>query len=303
MSTVAARNAEWARDLVVKNSFLHFEQSDCRTLRRTVSESDLEQLLFSYPEDAKHEACSQTASTVDTCEHTADLDTEAGASTAPAEELAEAATMVGKRRRRRNKQPASPESPSSSSSSSASSDATWTVEEVAQTTLESESLARLFGVCCVSPKLAMLAKENARIGLEAPIIEAETTTLMVRNVANRVRQAELLDTLCQLGLVGCVDFLYLPVDFRRGTNLGYFFVNFTSTAACEEFAFAVHGRKFATGSSKKTLHVAASRLQGLAALVENFRAAPVMEGSVPAEFKPLVLDCNGLPLPQAWAQA
>ncbi|GFQ02429.1 protein terminal ear1 homolog [Phtheirospermum japonicum] len=74
------------------------------------------------------------------------------------------------------------------------------------------------------------------------------------------------------------DFLYLPMDFRKKDNLGYAFVNFTTSVAAQKFkdilqnykwaTFYCHGRRF---TSNKVCDITWARVQGLEALIKRFR--------------------------------
>ncbi len=42
---------------------------------------------------------------------------------------------------------------------------------------------------------------------------------------------------------GDYDFLYLPIDFGSGYNVGYAFINFRTDADCQRFVEEFHGAK------------------------------------------------------------
>lgn len=114
------------------------------------------------------------------------------------------------------------------------------------------------------------------------------TTLMLKNVPNRLSQATLLETLqATPGVAGRFDFLYLPIDFRNGgggsfpppplsspssasssssssatapvpivrCNLGYAFVNCVDTKAASTLVEALHGRAWGAFRSRKVCEV------------------------------------------------
>merc|ERR1711862_380377 len=51
------------------------------------------------------------------------------------------------------------------------------------------------------------------------------TTVMLRNVPNNISRESLLALLDRSGFEGQYDFVYLPIDFARQSNLGYAFIN------------------------------------------------------------------------------
>jgi RNA recognition motif-containing protein len=120
--------------------------------------------------------------------------------------------------------------------------------------------------------------------------ELHLTTVMFKNIPNDYNRSMAIQLLDQAGFGARYDFLYLPVDFRSGCNLGYMFLNFVTeidAGACIErlsgfSQWAVHSRKVAS--------VVWSRpTQGFEACVERYRNSSVMHFSVPDEFRPIVL--------------
>merc|ERR1712232_163335 len=68
-----------------------------------------------------------------------------------------------------------------------------------------------------------------------------TTTVMLRNIPNRYTQSMLLSLLDEHGYDLCYDFVYLPMDFRNGVNLGYAFVNLLEHEAALRFMTTLQG--------------------------------------------------------------
>lgn len=105
------------------------------------------------------------------------------------------------------------------------------------------------------------------------------TTVMLRNIPNKYTREMLIKQLNQ-DYRGFFDFMYLPVDFRNKCNVGYGFINFRTTEACENFIKQFHGvdvRKCLPGlNSKKVAEVTPARVQGLAENVRRLRNSPVM---------------------------
>lgn len=50
---------------------------------------------------------------------------------------------------------------------------------------------------------------------------------------------------------GAFDFLYLPVDFRTSSGLGYAFINFTSSRAAARLYRAFHHKRWDEQKSQK----------------------------------------------------
>merc|ERR1719174_1414523 len=71
---------------------------------------------------------------------------------------------------------------------------------------------------------------------------AEPTTVMLRNIPNRYTRDMLLGRMDE-GYKGVYDFLYLPIDFSNGCNVGYAFINFRTPATCQRFTQEFHGAK------------------------------------------------------------
>jgi len=123
------------------------------------------------------------------------------------------------------------------------------------------------------------------------------TTVMLRNVPNKYTREMLVEQLTQ-DFRGRFDFVYLPIDFKNGCNIGYGFINFRTVEACNEFVQAFDGvdvsRCLPGLHSKKVAEVTPARVQGLEENVRRLRSSPVMgELSRHPEWMPLLLDKDG----------
>ncbi len=132
-----------------------------------------------------------------------------------------------------------------------------------------------------SARIARSPRAGVRVAAEAFAFDAAEaaagapgarTTLMLRNIPNRMVQADVLAAFARLGLGGTYDFLYAPVDFRTRCGLGYAFVNAVSGAAAAAIHAALDGRAWGAPSAKVAA-VSYARLQGRDALVAHFAAA------------------------------
>jgi len=120
------------------------------------------------------------------------------------------------------------------------------------------------------------------------------TALMMRNLPNDYTRDMVLTLLDSKGFQGYYDFFYLPVDFQRGSGLGYAFVNFVSHGYAEHARQVFQSFKDWKIPSQKVLEVSWSGFsQGLEANIERYQNSSVLHPSVPEEFKPLLF-VNGL---------
>jgi len=120
---------------------------------------------------------------------------------------------------------------------------------------------------------------------------------MLRNIPNKYTREMLVKQLnqdfkCQF------DFVYLPIDFKNKCNVGYGFINFRSSAVCDDFIAKFNGvdvRKCLPGlNSKKIAGVTPARVQGLEENVRRLRTGPVMNELVNhPDWMPLLLDEDG----------
>lgn len=117
------------------------------------------------------------------------------------------------------------------------------------------------------------------------------TTIMLRNIPNRVDQAALKDLLDQTSK-GAYDFMYLRIDFANNCNVGYAFINFVDPMSIIPFAKLRAGRRWNLFNSDKVAEISyASRykwlatermtdssaaIQGRDCLIQKFRNSSVM---------------------------
>jgi len=132
-------------------------------------------------------------------------------------------------------------------------------------------------------------KVRAAPNAPPPQPPGEPTTVMLRNIPNRYTSGSLLVLLDERGFQACYDFVYLPMDFQNGVNLGYAFVNLLRHSDAIRFKEVFQGFQDWRFDSAKVSEVSwAHPHQGLAEHVERYRNSPVMHPSMPDEYKPMM---------------
>jgi len=115
------------------------------------------------------------------------------------------------------------------------------------------------------------------------------TTVMLRNIPNRYTSGSLLALLDEHNFQILYDFVYLPMDFQNGVNLGYSFVNLVTNQDALRFKEVFQGFQGWRFDSAKVSEVSwAHPHQGLSEHVERYRNSPVMHPSMPDEYKPMI---------------
>jgi len=121
--------------------------------------------------------------------------------------------------------------------------------------------------------------------LRAPV----QTTVMMKNMPNNYTRKMLLEVLAQEGFEGAFDFIYLPIDFKSKSGLGYAFINMTSQGIAEYFIEHFTGfNEWSVSSEKVCQPIWSETLQGLDCHIERYRNSPVMHESVPDDQKPVL---------------
>jgi hypothetical protein len=114
------------------------------------------------------------------------------------------------------------------------------------------------------------------------------TTLMLRNVPNRLTVKQLGAELDQMGFVGMYDLCLIPIDPHSGRGRGYAFVNFLKSENAAKLCVALAENQFQRASGKNML-VSVARLQGKAATLEQLLASKPRKKVRAAEGKCLVM--------------
>jgi len=135
---------------------------------------------------------------------------------------------------------------------------------------------------------------DSSAGMDSPASEepplTSGTSVFMRNVPNDYTRTRLVELLHAEGFGGTYDFVYLPVDFRSSSGLGYAFINFLSLDISERFRQHFTGFNRWSVASDKVCQVTWSSLQGREAHIERFRNSPVMHESVPEDQKPALFE-------------
>ncbi|CAL4971304.1 unnamed protein product [Urochloa decumbens] len=116
--------------------------------------------------------------------------------------------------------------------------------------------------------------------LPEPELGWNSHTVMLRNIPNKLRSGDMiqmLDEHCKFmneaagEIVSAYDVLYLPMDFRRGCNFGYAFINFTTTLASRMLYHNLQGCGWTVYGSKKVIKIVPARFQGHEVLVRHLQ--------------------------------
>jgi hypothetical protein len=136
------------------------------------------------------------------------------------------------------------------------------------------------------PLGGICAPERNRVDRAQVSIEADTTTLMLRNLPNRVRSDDVLAKISSLGFEDKFDFFYMPLELKsKQHNKGYAFINLLDEKIAAEFVNRVNDTGFEGRASSKKIHVCRADVQGL---IPNLRAIKHTDW-LTVEHLPLVL--------------
>ncbi|XP_068645337.1 protein MEI2-like 6 [Aristolochia californica] len=115
------------------------------------------------------------------------------------------------------------------------------------------------------------AAKESKSQPESVQLSGESTTLMIRNIPNKFTKMllDFLDSHCREensrgnidNETSAYDFVYLPMDFGSGCNLGYAFVNFTSRSATVRLHRVLHKKKWEILGSKKICEITLAKIQ------------------------------------------
>jgi len=181
-----------------------------------------------------------------------------------------------------------------------SDDEEWTsIEEVQRMTIRREVIVGRSGPSPQRPtqyngferfdRVDPLAEFEARIEQEA------ITTVMIRNVPNRCSQRALMKELDNIGLSGTFDFVYVPLDLRRLSNVGYAFVNFLNSSDACRCARLLQGHRMRRqAKAGKEVAVSVAQVQGMEANLRHYEKSTTGKSRM-RQRRPVILP-NGLEL-------
>lgn len=152
----------------------------------------------------------------------------------------------------------------------------------------------------IAKRLAPIAEvpcqESVVHSMSPPAAKELRTTVMLKGLPDTYTRTMLLQLLDAAGFFGRLNFLYLPVDFKRERSLGYALINLVTPS--EALRLGRHFEGFSNwcvaGGSMCTV-AWCSPQQGLDAHVERYRNSPVMHESMPDEWRPILLNM-GVPI-------
>lgn len=149
-----------------------------------------------------------------------------------------------------------------------------------QQTFESETSAGWF--------MAATSDSNAPKD-DVPLLVDGATTVMLRNVPPTMNQWDLLLEVNSRGFEGRVDYLYMPLDVRKGANRGVGFINFITSYDAQMFTKEFHNKHYHRKQGKKPAEIVQAYVQGIDAnmklmATQNPGCPPLDPGS--DEFQP-----------------
>eukprot|EP00928_Gymnodinium_smaydae_P090932 TRINITY_DN7463_c0_g1_i1.p1 TRINITY_DN7463_c0_g1~~TRINITY_DN7463_c0_g1_i1.p1 ORF type:complete len:337 (-),score=51.02 TRINITY_DN7463_c0_g1_i1:490-1500(-) len=96
------------------------------------------------------------------------------------------------------------------------------------------------------------------------------TSVMVRNLSYKCTRDMFRDELHQAGFVNSFDYVYVPVNTKRGTCKGYAFLNFVDVATAYMFKQKFDGRLMDVPGAVKPLEVIPANKQGFSENVSHY---------------------------------
>lgn len=129
----------------------------------------------------------------------------------------------------------------------------------------------------IRPRCPVLVAQTAG---QPPDMPETCMTVILKNIPTTYTPDRLLAALHECGYFGDIDFVYVPVDFkRRDRGLGFAVVNFNSFSACLKFSAEFHLAnicdKLSDEDVPQVLEVAAALVQGSQANIRHLQKSPV----------------------------
>jgi hypothetical protein len=123
------------------------------------------------------------------------------------------------------------------------------------------------------------------------MVPREPTTLCFRNFPSNRNGKAVQELLDENGFKESYNFVYVPHDFKvlpSLSNVGYFFVNFTTHDIAVQAWDKLDGLQAWRPESNKVLRATwATKTQGLEACINRYKDSPVLHQDIPFECKPM----------------
>jgi len=129
---------------------------------------------------------------------------------------------------------------------------------------------------CTKEKVQTVQRQHVKTECQP----CNRTTLVFRRLPKNVTRISLLEMLDTAGWKGLYDFVYLPMDFKKGKVFGYAIVNFISNSSAEHASAHFEGAGANVDWSDSH--------QGLQELIQRYRDSPIMHASMPEISKPII---------------
>jgi hypothetical protein len=126
-------------------------------------------------------------------------------------------------------------------------------------------------------------EEKAAKAIAEEILQRDSTTLMIRNLPNKLTPPMIMECVDELGFENEYDYLFVPIDTNApgwaNRNLGYCFLNLASPAIAKRFCEVAYGFSFRQAvSSTKTSKISIAEEQGVMRNLQRIdRAGPRKE--------------------------
>uniref|UniRef100_A0A7S0BC17 RRM domain-containing protein n=1 Tax=Pyrodinium bahamense TaxID=73915 RepID=A0A7S0BC17_9DINO len=105
----------------------------------------------------------------------------------------------------------------------------------------------------------------------------EVTTMMIRNVPRKYSEEALMYELQVCVSPGSYNFVYLPWDARRSSNVGYAFVNFLDASTAQMFCQRLDGKPWRLVQCPKEIRIVPAHVQGIALNLVHYIGSSVIE--------------------------
>lgn len=144
---------------------------------------------------------------------------------------------------------------------------------------------------------------RAQTGGQPPELGQASTTVILSHIPRSCTPDALLASLHDNGYFGEIDFVYVPIDFKRGDcSLGFALLNFRLSNVCLQFATEFHMAQVSDllvdADTTKLLEVAPAKIQGAQENIRHLQKSRVLTWLTPyAVWLPRLIDAGGLAVP------